>query len=214
MYRHGRTSRLLLLLALLVASALGTATAVANTSHAGWPRINGMLLMNKQDQSRPLDARPGHDPFGGQDSSYSCDGLHQDSTCVGQPHKCVFHDNCRDVVHVSSAARHNELLGGHGSDTIHAGPWGDVLWGDYKPGGQPSGQFDRLSGGPGRDFIYASHGYNVIRSGGGRDVIHAHFGRGRINCGHGDTILYVSRQSRRRYHLTSCERVSYKTLGY
>jgi Ca2+-binding RTX toxin-like protein len=115
---------------------------------------------------------------------------------------------------VSSAARHNELLGGHGSDTIHAGPWGDVLWGDYKPSGQPSGQFDRLSGGPGRDFIYASHGYNVIRSGGGRDVIHAHFGRGKINCGHGDTILYISRQSRKRYHLTSCERVSYKTLGY
>ena len=214
MFRHGRTSRLLLLLALLVACALGTATAVANTSHAGWPRINGMLLMNKQDQSRPLDARPGHDPFGGQDSSYSCDGLHQDSTCVGQPHKCVFHGNCKDVVHVSSAARHNELLGGHGSDDIHAGPWGDVLWGDYKPGGQPSGQFDRLSGGPGRDFIYASHGYNVIRSGGGRDVIHAHFGRGTINCGHGGTILYISRQSRKRYQLTSCERVSYKTLGY
>jgi RTX calcium-binding nonapeptide repeat (4 copies) len=204
----------LAVLAILLVGAVTSAIAGANTSHAGWPRINGMLLMNKRDQSRPLDARPGHDPFAGTDSSYSCDGLHQDSTCVGQPRKCVFHHNCKDTVHVSSAARHNELLGAHGSDTIHAGPWGDVIWGDYKPGGQPSGQFDRLSGGPGRDFIYASHGYNVIRSGGGKDVIHAHYGRGRISCGHGGTILYVSRRSRKRYKLSHCTRISYRTLGY
>jgi hypothetical protein len=34
-------------------------------------------------------------------------------------------------------ARHNELLGGHGDDIVHAGIAGDVLWGDYKPSGQP-----------------------------------------------------------------------------
>ena len=214
MLRHGRTSRLLLLLALLVAGALGTATAVANTSHAGWPRINGMLLMNKQDQSRPLDARPGHDPFGGQDSSYSCDGLHQDSTCVGQPHKCVFHGNCKDVVHVSSAARHNELLGGHGDDTIHAGRWGDVIWGDFKPSGQPQAQVDRLWGGDGRDFIYASHGRNVIAAGRGPDVVKAHFGRGSVDCGGGADVLFISRRAQRRYRITGCETISHRTLGY
>ena len=78
----------LVLVAVLL--GVGAAVGVANTSHAGWPRINGMLLMNKRDQSRPLDARPGHDPFGGTDPTYSCDGLHEDSTCVGQPHKCRF----------------------------------------------------------------------------------------------------------------------------
>ncbi len=91
--------------------------------------------------------------------------------------------------------RHNKLLGGHGSDTIHAGPWGDVLWGDYKPRGQPTDQVDRLYGGRGRDFIYASHGKNIIRSGGGADVIRAHFGRGVIWCGSGKTILFISRRS-------------------
>jgi Ca2+-binding RTX toxin-like protein len=209
-------TRLLVLLLTLASGALVAAPAGANTSHAGWPFIDGMLLMNKLDQDRPLDARPGRDPFGGEDPTYSCDGLHEDSTCVGQPRKCRFHDTCKDKVHVSRAARHNELLGGHGNDRIHAGPWGDVIWGDYKPSGQPSTQFDRLTGGPGRDFIYASHGYNVIRSGGGRDVIHAHFGRGRIDCGRGGTILYTSRKNMRlgRYKLTRCKRISFKTLGY
>jgi hypothetical protein len=209
-------ARLIVLILVLASASLGAAVATANTSHAGWPEINGMLLMNKLDQDRPLDARPGHDPFGGEDPTYSCDGIHEDSTCVGQPRKCIFHGTCKATVHVSSAARHNELLGGHGNDRIHAGPWGDVIWGDYKPSGQPSVQFDRLYGGPDRDFIYASHGYNVIRSGGGRDVIHAHFGRGRIDCGRGGTVLYTSRKNIRlkRYKLTRCTRISFKTLGY
>ena len=47
------------------AFALLAASANANTSHDGWPQINGMLLMNKTDSSRPLDARPGRDPFHG-----------------------------------------------------------------------------------------------------------------------------------------------------
>ena len=45
---------------------------------------------------------------------------------------------------------HNELLGGHGNDVIHAGPAGDVIWGDYKPSGQPTTQVDTLVGGAGQ----------------------------------------------------------------
>jgi Ca2+-binding RTX toxin-like protein len=106
--------------------------------------------------------------------------------------------------------RHNELLGGHGHDTIYAGDAGDVIWGDYKESTQPTSQFDRLFGGNGRDFIYASHGRNYISTGGGRDVVHAHFGRGTIRCGSGGTIVYISHRSRPRYHLVGCRRVSYK----
>ena len=209
-------SRRALLAAVLTVALLACAAGVgvANTSHAGWPRINGMLLMNKRDQSRPLDARPGHDPFGGTDPTYSCDGLHEDSTCVGQPHKCRFHGNCKERVYVSSAARHNELLGGHGNDTIHAGRWGDVIWGDYKPKGQPTTQVDRLHGGPGKDFIYAGHGWNTITSGGGADRIHAHFGRGVIRCSSRKAIVYLSHRSIHRYRLHGCSRISFKTLGY
>src|SRR6476619_718462 len=73
--------RRLSLALLLVAGLLPATAAVANTSHDGWPDINGVLLMNKDDSSRPLDGRPGQDPFGGQDDSYSCDSLHLRGDC-------------------------------------------------------------------------------------------------------------------------------------
>jgi len=110
--------------------------------------------------------------------------------------------------------KHNELLGGHGSDTIYAGPWGDVLWGDYKPSGQGTSQRDRLYGGAGRDFIYASHGWNLIEAGAGNDWIKAHFGRGVVDCGPGIDTLYISRRAQKHYRIRGCERVSHKTLGY
>jgi len=193
--------------------------ARANTSHAGWPENSGMLLMNKDDADRPLDGRPGHDPFDGQDGTYSCDGVHVDSTCVGQPDHCLFHDTCLSDVRVPRQRLHNELLGGHGDDTIHAGPAGDVIWGDYKAPAdgdtaQPSDQSDHLYGGAGRDFIYASHGRNVITTGGGSDVVHAHFGHGSITCDSGDVTVFLSRQSLRRYQLHGCRKISFATKGY
>jgi hypothetical protein len=198
-----------LLISLLALAALApAATAVANTSHDGWPRIDGVLFMNKDDSARPLDARPGHDPFGGQDGRYSCDAVHLRGAC--------------QQVFVSSGAgfvmpfepRHNELLGGHGNDAIYAGPAGDVLWGDYKPSGQPTTQRDLIVGGDGRDFIYASHGTNTIQAGAGDDWLKAHYGRGSIDCGPGRDLLYVSRKAQKHYRITGCETISHKTLGY
>lgn len=187
----------------LTATLLAGLTAVpalASTSHKGWPEITGVLVMNKQDESRPIDARPGHDLFGGADESYSCDGVHE-KRCAGESGSVIRHG-------------HNELLGGHGDDTIHAGPQGDVIWGDYKPSGQPSSQTDRLHGGAGRDFIYASHGTNIIRAGGGRDFVKAHYGKGIIDCGGGDDLLYISRRAQKSYKISHCETISHKSLGY
>jgi Ca2+-binding RTX toxin-like protein len=189
-----------ILLAITVLPALAS-TAHANTSHEGWPRITGVLLMNKRDQARPLDARPGQDIFAGADATYSCDGLHKNRSCA----------RASGVV---SRAGHNELLGGHGDDTIFAGPQGDVLWGDYKPSGQPTSQVDHLTGGLGNDFIYASHGENVIDAGRGDDTIHAHFGHGSIDCGGGTDVLYISRQAQTGYRIRGCETISHTTLGY
>ena len=194
-----------LAIAVLLLSAV---PAAANTSHAGWPSIDGMLLMNKDDSARPLDARPGQDPFAGLDEDYSCDSLH----LVGDCQERLIEGDEGYVV--TGRPGHNELLGGHGSDTIHAGPWGDVLWGDYKPSGQPTSQRDRLYGGAGRDFIYASHGWNLIRAGGGDDWIKAHFGRGVVDCGAGRDTLYISRRAQRHFTIRHCETVSHRTLGY
>jgi hypothetical protein len=104
---------------------------------------------------------------------------------------------------------HNELLGGHGSDTIYAGPAGDVIWGDFRPCCQPTRQVDSLYGGPGNDHIYASHGRNFISTGGGRDLIHAHFGRGEIHCDSDRVLIYLSHRSRRAYRLFGCHHLSY-----
>jgi hypothetical protein len=193
----------------LAAAGLAAAVAGANTSHDGWPRIDGVLLMNKTDSRRPLDARPRHDPFGGRDRRYSCDAIHKRGKCH---RRFVRVRGTRGRV-MTGRHGHNELLGGHGSDTIHAGPWGDVIWGDYKPSGQPTRQHDRLWGGPGRDHIYASHGKNAIRAGGGNDWIKAHFGYGLVNCGAGNDVLFISRRAQKHYKIRNCERISHKTLG-
>ena len=197
-----------LALATVCGCLLLAATAAANTSHEGWPNIDGALMMNKLDGTRPLDARPGNDPFGGQDPLYRCDQIHFRGRCR---HRFVF--SGRGLV-VTSLPGHNELLGGHGNDTISAGPWGDVLWGDYKPSGQPTSQRDTLMGGAGNDFIYASHGYNAISAGAGDDTIHAHFGYGTIDCGAGFDTLFISRRSRKGYKIRGCDRLSYSTRGY
>jgi hypothetical protein len=107
--------------------------------------------------------------------------------------------------------KHNELLGGHGNDTITAGDIGDVIWGDYKPSGQPTTQKDILTGGAGKDHIYASHGRNTIVTHGGADQIHAHFGRGSITCTTKAPLVFLSHRSQKRYKLHGCPRITFRS---
>jgi hypothetical protein len=194
-----------LLAAAIALALLVPELASGKASHAGWPKITGMLLMNGNNQNRPLDGRPGQDPFDGTDPSYSCDGVHRKSFCV----RSASHRRTTTVV--PAGIGHNELLGGHGNDTIHAGPAGDVIWGDFRPCCQPQTQVDYLYGGPKKDFIYASHGLNRIYTGGGHDVVHAHFGRGEVHCDSPDALVYMSHKRRPHWRLFGCKRVSYAT---
>jgi Ca2+-binding RTX toxin-like protein len=152
----------------LALALLSAAVAAANTSHEGWPKIDGELKMHKQDQ----------------------DGA------------------------IEGTVRNDELLGGHGDDEIWGREGHDVIWGDYKPGGQPESQTDRLHGGAGNEYIYASHGTNIIDAGAGADTIHAHYGHGSIDCGPGRDTLFISHRARKKYKVTSCETISYKTVGH
>jgi Ca2+-binding RTX toxin-like protein len=121
----------------------------------------------------------------------------------------IMHKLDQSGVIQGGSSGHNELLGGHGDDTIYAGPNGDVIWGDYKPCCQPTTQVDHLYGGPGNDFLYASHGLDYIYTGGGVDVVHAHFGHGEIHCQSDTVTVFLTRQSRHRYKLFGCHQISY-----
>jgi hypothetical protein len=226
-----------------VCALIGPATASSNTSHAGWPPVTGMLLINATGQSRPLDGRPGSDPWDGTDNSKLCrPGRHNECvpngipvaavpggvTCSGlaaaeaalsaqlqtpPPMSACSHTLAAAAL-VPAGIGHNELLGGGGNDTIHAGPAGDVIWGAFLPGGQLANQVDYLYGGAGNDFIYAGHGVSYIHTGGGTDVVHAHFGRGEIHCDSAAVTVFLSRSGRRGWKLFGCRHISYTTVGY
>jgi hypothetical protein len=125
--------------------------------------------------------------------------------------RLVIHSSDESTPIVGAKGKHNEMLGGHGNDTITAGDIGDVIWGDYKPSGQPTTQRDVLTGGPGKDHIYASHGTNIIVSRGGADQIHAHFGRGSITCTNAKPLVFLSHRSLKQYKLHGCKRITFRS---
>ena len=55
---------------------------------------------------------------------------------------------------------------------------------------------------------------SFLGTGGGRDQVHAHFGQGEITCASPHATVFLSRPSRKRYHLHGCPHVSYRTVGY
>jgi hypothetical protein len=195
---------LIALILSLSAVAFAAPPGAVNQRGDGWPATTGMVLLNQfDDDQRPLDGRPGKDPFGGTDPRYRCDDEHQNGMLCH--HRLV---RCESGMCVRDGRVHNKLLGGHGDDTIFAGPGGDILWGDYKPGGGAN-QTDRLTGGRGRDFIYGSKGHNIIRAGAGNDFVKARYGWGRVDCGRGFDTYYTSGRNKRghKYKVRGCERI-------
>jgi Ca2+-binding RTX toxin-like protein len=112
---------------------------------------------------------------------------------------------------LDGSAANDELMGHHTSDVLRGFGGSDVLWGDYDPIGQPAKQVDRIFGGPGEDFIYGSHGRNVIFGGAGNDAISVHYGRGVVNCGPGRDIYHVARSRKHKYTFQNCEKAEYRT---
>ena len=126
--------------------------------------------------------------------------LKMDKGPVGKSHVII------GIKHV-----HNWLLGGYGNDTIFAGDDGDVVWGDYHPGGQSESQRDYIHGGAGEDWIYSSHGYNEIWTGAGNDHLALVYGHGVVFCDGPGLKTFVMRYlpQNRRWRLVGC---SHKTL--
>jgi Ca2+-binding RTX toxin-like protein len=115
------------------------------------------------------------------------------------------------TTHLTGSEANDELMGHHTSDRLEGFGGSDVLWGDFDPIGQPPSQVDRIFGGPGNDFIYGSHGRNIIRGGEGNDAISVHYGRGIVDCGPGRDIYHVARSRKKGYRFKNCEKVDYRT---
>ncbi|MCW3017156.1 MAG: calcium-binding protein [Solirubrobacterales bacterium] len=208
----------LLVVGLVLVTLLQSAApsgAITKADHSAWPDITGALVLNRLNQSRPIDMRPGHDPFQRTDSTYSCDGVHKNNLCFVKAGACEARGNyCAEPpVMPDNSRKHHELLGGHGNDTIYAGDAGDVIWGDYNYPTNPVNQRDKLTGGPGPDFIYASHGYNEIHTGGGRDAVLARYGYGQIHCDSANTVVNLSQRSKKKYKLYGCKKITLKAVG-
>jgi hypothetical protein len=122
----------------------------------------------------------------------------------GLPAACAAKYEHADLVPANIG--HNELLGGDGNDTIHAGPAGDVIWGDSHAEGNDTAQIDRLYGGAGDDWIYASHGTNYIWTGAGTDHVLLVYGHGVVYCNGPGRKIFVMRKlsSNRHYRLVGC----------
>ena len=112
---------------------------------------------------------------------------------------------------LAGGAESDELLGWHGDDVLRGKGHRDILWGDHMYEGNTTKQFDRIYGGSGTDFIYASHGRNRIFGGKGNDAISGHFGRGLIDCGPGRDIYHVARMRKKGWTIRNCEKVDYRS---
>jgi hypothetical protein len=99
----------------------------------------------------------------------------------------------------------DELLGHHGSDTINGAEGNDIIWGDWDPKNNNTSQRDKLSGGPGNDWIYPSHGNSKVQGGPGKDYVYAFYGRGVIDCGPGKDKARVRLVN--DYKVRNCETI-------
>jgi Ca2+-binding RTX toxin-like protein len=107
----------------------------------------------------------------------------------------------------TGTADNDELLGHHGNDKVVGGAGKDVLWGDWELKGNGSNQSDVLRGGDGNDFLYPSHGKNLMYGGAGNDRIIAYYGHGVIDCGPGANDYAQTRWQSSAYTVRNCERV-------
>jgi hypothetical protein len=99
----------------------------------------------------------------------------------------------------------DELLGRHGTDILLGAGGHDILWGDWDPVANNSRQRDVLSGGPGNDWLYPSHGRSVVRGGTGADYVWAYYGKGTIDCGPGVDMARI--RTNGAFRTRNCEHI-------
>jgi Ca2+-binding RTX toxin-like protein len=118
-------------------------TAVAQTSHEGWPAIDGKLKINKDD---------GNDTLTGTGKSDELLGGHDSDTIYARDRADVLWGDYKPSGQGTAQVDH--LYGGAGADFIYASHGRNVI-----------------VAGSGKDTIHAHFGRGSIECGGGRDIL-------------------------------------------
>jgi Ca2+-binding RTX toxin-like protein len=145
-----------------IAAGLAPA-AIANTSHQGWPKINGQLWINKTDQDTSHTGTAKNDELL---------GGHGDDVIAGTGGKDVLWGDYKPSGQGTS--QHDMLDGGAGNDFIYA-----------------SHGINDIQGGSGADIIHAHFGRGTIDCGTGHDILFiSHKARSGYKVSNCETISY------------------------
>jgi Ca2+-binding RTX toxin-like protein len=147
----------------LVLAAVSVPAASAQTSHQGWPKIDGELWINKTDQST------GH--HGGANNDELLGG-HADDQLFGEGGKDVLWGDYKPSG--QGTTQHDLLDGGPGNDFIYAGHG-----------------INDIRAGSGADIIHAHFGRGTIDCGAGHDILFiSHKARTGYKVSRCETISY------------------------
>jgi hypothetical protein len=117
-------------------------TAVADVSHAGWPRVTGVLWESKHTGGHAAVGTPSNDELL---------GAHGDDTVSGGAGDDILWGD--ELPSGQPASQHDRLFGGAGDDWLYT-----------------SHGTNAVAGGAGRDFVWAYYGHGTIDCGGGVDT--------------------------------------------
>ena len=152
-----------ILLLMMLGAAAVAGVAGAKTSHAGWPKIDGVLKMHKADESSPIR---------GTDRNDELLGGHGNDTLWGGEGNDVLWGDYKPSGQTTSQFDH--IYGGNGNEFIYA-----------------SHGRNAIHAGSGRDTIHAHFGRGTIDCGGGTDVLFiSHKAKKGYKISHCETISY------------------------
>jgi Ca2+-binding RTX toxin-like protein len=156
-------TRRILAAAIAIAAVSVPAAAVAQTSHKGWPKINGTLYVNKTDADATRHGGAKNDELL---------GGHNNDQLYGEGGKDVLWGDYKPSGQGTS--QHDLLDGGAGNDFIYAGHG-----------------FNTIQGGSGADIIHAHFGRGSVDCGAGHDILFiSHKARKGYKVSHCETISY------------------------
>jgi hypothetical protein len=152
-----------LIAAIVATAAVSTPAAIAQTSHKGWPKINGDLYINKSDRST--------EHHGGAKNDELLGG-HGDDQLYGEGGKDVLWGDYK--ASGQGTAQRDLLDSGAGNDFIYA-----------------SHGYNDIQGGTGADIIHSHFGRGKIDCGPGHDILFiSHKARKGYKVSHCETISY------------------------